>query len=179
MMCPVLTPYLSLPLSGDQSSFRMSMAPACDSDGNPLWVTVAGIQKVLSFACTAGRNGRPRMLVVDDEDGPRVSVQIVFRDQFDVLAVDSSELALVACALRCFDIAISDIRRAGMSGLDCLEVMRRMGWNVPVLLLTAYAPHDRLRRALALGASAVIHKPFAIQELRHAVALALHTQPRK
>jgi DNA-binding NtrC family response regulator len=113
------------------------------------------------------------MLVIDDEDGPRAAVQIVFKHQFDVLAIDSSPLALVACELRCFDVAISDIRRAGISGLDCLEEMRRMGCGAPVIILTAYVTRDRIRRAFALGAYDVIDKPFSIRELQQAVAMAM------
>ena len=163
----------SLNPSGDLTRYRKVMSPPFSQDRQPVWSALDGVDDVVSFARTAGKNGRPRMLVVDGDDGPRASVRIVFRHRFDVLAVDSSPLALAACELRCFDVAISDFRRAGISGLDCLEEMRRMGCGAPVIFLTAYATRDRIRRAFALGAYDVIDKPFSVLELQQAVAMAM------
>ena len=135
---------------------------------------IPGAEQIYQFIqITAGRCGRPRLLVVDDEEGPRAAVTILFRPEFDVLALNSSELALIACAQRCFDVAVSDNRRAGMSGIECLAHMRKIDPTVPVIMLSAFATREMICRAVKLNAFGVLEKPFDIWELRDAVITAL------
>jgi DNA-binding NtrC family response regulator len=115
----------------------------------------------------------PRLLIADDEEGPRASVRVLLQDRFQILAVDSSEAAIRACREHRFDVVVSDTRRAGMSGLDCFEEIRKIDRRVPVVFVSAYVTQEKVRRAIALDAFGFLDKPFDIHELCEAVCSAL------
>ena len=73
---------------------------------------------------------------------------------------------LTSCFGEFVDVFVSDIRMPGMSGMDILAGMRRAGWNLPFILITAFGGTDIRERAGKLGATAVFDKPFDIDELR-------------
>ncbi|MFH1438058.1 MAG: response regulator [Pseudomonadota bacterium] len=64
------------------------------------------------------------------------------------------------------DVIISDIRMPGWTGLDILAGMRRAGWSVPFILITAFGGRDVQEIAGKLGAATVLNKPFDIDDLR-------------
>ena len=65
-----------------------------------------------------------------------------------------------------FDLVVSDIRMPGLSGLEVLAGLRKRDKVTPVILITAFGDQVTHDEANELGASAVIDKPFDIDELR-------------
>lgn len=66
------------------------------------------------------------------------------------------------------DLIISDVRMPGPTGLEILAAIRKVGFEVPVILITAFGDKASHREAFELGA-AMIDKPFAIDTLRSTV----------
>lgn len=58
------------------------------------------------------------LLVVDDEEGPRQSLRVIFKDEFEVVLASDGASALTLAQSRRIDVAVLDIRMAGMSGID-------------------------------------------------------------
>lgn len=116
--------------------------------------------------------------VVVAEDDPAMRDLLVERLSFDGAIVEEvgSGLALFD-RLRAWywtgdepDLLVSDIRMPGMDGLSLLEALRARGYDLPVILITAFGDPDLHARARELGAASVIDKPFDIDDLRIAVA---------
>ena len=61
----------------------------------------------------------------------------------------------------------------GMSGPDLQTVLQRSAADLPVIAVTAFPAHPLADRARALGASAVLAKPFRDQELCERVEACL------
>lgn len=116
---------------------------------------------------------KPVLLVVDDEEGPRQSLKIVFKKDFDVLLASSGEDALRLAAQHHIDIAVLDIMMAGMSGIELLGKLKEFHSSIEVLMLTAYETLDTARSALRFGACDYLNKPFDVSTIRSAVARAL------
>ena len=57
-----------------------------------------------------------RLLVVDDEEGPRQSLNMIFCDDFNVTIATSGEEAVSFSKEQPFDVVITDIRMRGLSG---------------------------------------------------------------
>ena len=64
-----------------------------------------------------------------------------------------------------FDIVLTDVCMPGMSGLDVLAGFRKYDTLTPFILITGFGDPETHERAYALGASAVIDKPFDIDAL--------------
>src|SRR5205823_2561775 len=112
-------------------------------------------------------------LVVDDEEGPRQALRVIFGSDYNVLLAEDGYAAIELAHMRPIDVAVLDIRMAGMSGIDVLERIRFVVPSICVVMMTAYETTDTLRQAMRLRASDYITKPFDIATMRSAVNRAL------
>ena len=113
----------------------------------------------------------PPVLVVDDEKNMRLSLQTVLKgEDYAARAVESAEEALTLLAREEFFMVITDARLGGMSGYELLPKIHNQWPDLPALMLTAYATPKLAVEAIKAGAMDYLSKPFAPEELLHAVA---------
>ena len=113
----------------------------------------------------------PPVLVVDDEKNMRLSLKTVLTDErYPVRTVESAEEALSLLEREEFFMVITDARLGGMSGYEFLAKARVRWPDLPVLMITAYATPKLAVEAIQAGAIDYLPKPFAPEELLHAVA---------
>jgi two-component system, sensor histidine kinase and response regulator len=116
---------------------------------------------------------KPRLLIVDDEDGVRQSMRLIFKDDFDVLLAEDGPSAIEMAQQAPVDVAVLDIRMASMTGIEVLERLKIVDPTIEAVMMTAYETSDTLRQALRLRACDYINKPFELATMRTAVAAAL------
>jgi two-component system, sensor histidine kinase and response regulator len=116
---------------------------------------------------------RRALLVVDDEMGPRQSLHMVFKDEYEVLLADGGEQAVEVARSHHIDAAVLDIRMPGMNGVEVLAKLREIDSGIQVVMLTAYETIDTARQALRLGACDYLTKPFDLATMRTSVATAM------
>src|SRR5688572_21868422 len=116
---------------------------------------------------------KPTLLIVDDEEGPRVSLHVVFNDDFNILMAEDGPAAIDLARNHKIDVAVLDIRMAGMSGIETLERLRYLDPSIEAVMMTAFETTDTIRQALRLRACDYINKPFDIATMRTAVSGAL------
>jgi DNA-binding NtrC family response regulator len=113
----------------------------------------------------------PPVLVVDDEKNMRRSLETVLTDEdYAVRVAESAEEALALISREEFFMVITDVRLGGMSGYELLKKIKEQKPELPVLMLTAYATPKLAVEAIKAGAIDYLAKPFAPEELLHAVA---------
>src|SRR4029079_9791816 len=113
----------------------------------------------------------PPLLVVDDERNMRLSLETVMADEgYQFRAAESAEEALRLLEKDKFFMVITDARLNGMSGYEFLERVRSRWPKLPILMITAYATPKLAVEAIKAGAIDYLAKPFAPEELLHAVA---------
>jgi two-component system sensor histidine kinase/response regulator len=116
---------------------------------------------------------RGTLLIVDDEDGPRQSLRVIFKDDYDLLFAEDGPTAIDLAQKNEIDVAVLDIRMAGMSGIEVLERLKFVCPNIEAIMMTAFETTDTIRQALRLRACDYINKPFDIATMRGAVAQAM------
>jgi DNA-binding NtrC family response regulator len=72
-----------------------------------------------------------------------------------------------------FDAVLSDITMPGLSGLQLLEKIRKLGKNVPFVILSAHGTEENVQKALELGAFDFIQKPWGEEDLNDTVQRAI------
>jgi len=125
------------------------------------------------IAATSPSKRRGTLLIVDDEEGPRMSLRVIFKDNFDLLMAEDGPTAIELAQKHDIDVAILDIRMAGMSGIEVLERLRFVRPEIEAIMITAFETTDTIRQALRLRACDYINKPFDIATIRAAVAGAM------
>jgi DNA-binding NtrC family response regulator len=113
----------------------------------------------------------PPLLVIDDEKNMRLSLETILNHEgYEFRAAESAEAALKLLEQEQFFMIVTDARLSGMSGYEFLSVARQKWPNLPVLMITAYATPKLAVEAIKAGAIDYLAKPFAPEELIHAVA---------
>ena len=113
------------------------------------------------------------LLIVDDEEGPRQSLRVVFKDDYDLLIASDGASAIELAKKHKVDVAVCDIRMSGMSGIEVLERLKYVDAAIEVIMITAFETTDTMRQALRLRACDYINKPFDISTMRAAVSNAM------
>ncbi len=122
---------------------------------------------------TTFRKRRGTLLVVDDEDGPRQSMRVIFKDEYNLLMAEDGPTAIELAKQHPIDVAVLDIRMAGMSGIEVLERLKYVNPNIEAIMMTAFETTDTIRQALRLRACDYINKPFDVATMRAAVGQAM------
>jgi DNA-binding NtrC family response regulator len=90
-----------------------------------------------------------------------------------VHAYAGAQEALTMIKQQSFDVVLTDLRMPGLDGVGLLREMRRMGIDVPVILMTAHASVPTAVEAMKLGAFDYVQKPFSAQEIEILIERAL------
>jgi CheY-like chemotaxis protein len=118
----------------------------------------------------------PRVLIADDEESMRLLVaRAIAMDGHEIVtAEDGAEaLEILNRDNGAFDLLLTDIKMPVMDGIALALAAARDFPRVTILLMTGFA--DQRERASGLNAIVhdVITKPFAVGDIRTAVADAL------
>jgi two-component system OmpR family response regulator len=114
----------------------------------------------------ATQNQVTRVLIVDDEAGVRELLKDALKlAGFEPQAVGDGMSALTLLRTFTPDIMIIDINMPLMDGFELVERLRKIGNDIPVLMLSARADRVDVTRGLTLGADDYVTKPFGLEEL--------------
>lgn len=117
---------------------------------------------------------RKSILVVDDEKNQREILETILSGEgYDVTTASSGEAAMKFVESRRFDLVLTDLKMAGMSGLELLKELTNFDKSIIVILLTAHGSVDSAVDALRLGAFDYLQKPYDKDKLLETVSRAL------
>jgi PAS domain S-box-containing protein len=114
-----------------------------------------------------------RILVVDDELGPRESLRMLLKPAYQIQTADGGQMALEQIPTYRPDVVILDIKMPELDGLEVLRRVKRIDPSIEVVMITAYASLETVKLALTHGAFEYLIKPFSRQDLEDVVRRAL------
>lgn len=116
------------------------------------------------------------ILIVDDEEGMRRSLSILFRKEgYQVFQSADGETALKHLLHNPIDLVITDLRMDVMSGTDLLKNIKTRGIGVPVIIMTGFGTIESAVAAMKMGAFDYISKPFEYDEILHRAKKAIES----
>jgi len=117
---------------------------------------------------------RPRVLVVDDEEGIRELLsKTLALAEYEVDLAPDGQLALDRMRLISYDLLITDLRMPGVDGLTVIREARRLRADIPVIIVTGYSSEASAIEAINLGVQGYLTKPFRVPRVLAAAARAL------
>jgi signal transduction histidine kinase len=135
-------------------------------------VLEGGIFSLMATDPPTGQDGamQPRrVLVVDDEYGPRESIAYTLATSFSVETADRAAVALKKIKDQSYHVVVLDIRMPEMDGIKALEELRKIDPHVSVIILTGYGMLSTAQQAMVGGANQYMRKPPDVAELIDAV----------
>lgn len=107
-----------------------------------------------------------KVLVIDDNAiNNMVASKLLDSWQAEVDTAADGFAALEKIMSNTYDLVLMDLQMPIMNGFDAITEIRRMGYNMPIIALTANASEEEKKRILAIGGNDYLTKPFVPQEL--------------
>jgi signal transduction histidine kinase len=117
-------------------------------------------------------NGRPKVLIVDDEVGVRESLRAILMADYEVFTADTGARALEIVREHDLDVVTLDLRMPGMGGIGVLEQVKAIKPDVEAIIITGYGSLDTAVQGLRFRAFDYISKPFDVEQVRRLVGAA-------
>ncbi len=117
---------------------------------------------------------KPKILIVDDEEGPRESLKIILKPEFDVTALARGSEAIELLRDGSYGVVLLDLTMPeDLSGTDTLQAIRTAGVDVEAIVISGQGAADPIMACVNLGAYRYIKKPYRADEVLSAVRAAL------
>jgi diguanylate cyclase (GGDEF)-like protein len=124
---------------------------------------------------------RPRVLIVEDDEGAREALADVLSDFYEVETARDGIEGVDAARLRRPDLVLMDIFMPRLDGFAALEALRADATtaDVPVILVSGRGDDLTRAHSLDLGAIDFLQKPFSERELRARIDRTLRLARRQ
>src|ERR1700742_1683752 len=122
--------------------------------------------ETLHLQRTARVVGEPRILIIDDEDAIRESLDTLLTlEGFSVSAASDGVEGMELLSRNEYDLLLLDLALPGQSGIDLLPRIVEMQPNLPVIMITAYGTAANVVDAIRSGAENFVQKPWDNEKL--------------
>ena len=115
------------------------------------------------------------IMVADREKKTFLYIRSILpKNNYCMTHADSAEKVLKKLDEESFSLIIFDLVMPKMNGLEFLKHVKKRSGNVKVIIMTDYPSTDTAVKAIRLGASDYISKPFTPEELKNSVDMSLN-----
>jgi two-component system nitrogen regulation response regulator NtrX len=123
---------------------------------------------------------KPRILVIDDEEGVRSSLKMILEyDGYDVMLAATGEEGVKLLDRETPDLVFLDIKMPGMDGLEVLQKLQHLVETTPIVVISGHADMATAVKATKLGAFDFIPKPLEQDRVLVTVRNAIDTRRLK
>jgi putative nucleotidyltransferase with HDIG domain len=109
--------------------------------------------------------GKPSVLVVDDETGPRDALKVILRPFFTIHSADNAKSALRVLKDQHIDLITLDQKLPDRQGIDLLQDIKQDYADIEVIIITGYGSLKSAMEGIRHGAAGYLLKPFNVTEL--------------
>ena len=110
-----------------------------------------------------------KVLVIDDERGPRESLRMVLKYDYEIFLADRVAGGVELLREKQPDLIIMDIRMPEKNGIEGLQEIRDIDPYVSIVMLTGYGDLETAQQAIRFGANDYLQKPFDTHEIQAVV----------
>jgi len=120
------------------------------------------------------------VLIVDDEETLLATLSLELgRSGYCCRVAETARTALTRLETAEPHVALVDVRLPDLDGLDLIRQMRDLGYDFPIIVMTAYGSVQSAVAAMKAGATDYLQKPVAIDELEVVINRVLHNRRLK
>jgi len=106
---------------------------------------------------------QPNILVVDDEQGIRITLAGILEDEgYNVVVAENGYKGVEAAEKTKFKFAFIDMKMPGIDGIETFKRIRKASPDTIIFFMTAFIAEDLLKEAVKLKTQAILYKPLDI-----------------
>lgn len=125
-------------------------------------------------------DGKPLLLVIDDNEDIRRVIAELFSDEYNVLSASHGKEGVRLATRYVPDLIICDVMMPVMDGLECCRLIKEeiSTSHIPVLMLTACSMDEDRMAIYDSGADGYLPKPFSSAVMRKRIASLIANRKR-
>jgi putative nucleotidyltransferase with HDIG domain len=116
---------------------------------------------------------RARILIIDDEQGPRESLRMILSPSHEVLCARNGSEALEVLQTAPVDLVTLDLNMPGVKGDDLMHTIRAEFPEIEIIVITGYGTLESAAEGVRAGVCDYLQKPFDVVQVTAAVSRAL------
>jgi len=109
------------------------------------------------------------ILIVDDQHEVREAIRFILKDKYSIAMAGEVEEAFRFLEATSVKLVLLDIKMPKIDGMTALEHIKKEYPGTEVIMVTAFATLETVRKAVNLGAFGFLMKPFDIDVLTKTV----------
>jgi len=114
------------------------------------------------------------IMIVDDEKNYLVVLEALLGNEgYEIVTADNAPDALRIIREYDLDLVITDMKMPGMNGMELLDEAKKIDYERPIIIMTAYGTIEMAVEAMKKDAYDYITKPFKNEELKLTIKKAL------
>jgi putative nucleotidyltransferase with HDIG domain len=117
--------------------------------------------------------GPARILVVDDERGPRESLRMILTPHYEVRLARSGSQALEMLGAERVDVVTLDLNMPGLGGQELMRSIHHEFPHVEIIVITGCGTLESAAEGIRYGICDYLQKPFDVVQVTAAVTRAL------
>src|SRR5271169_4580118 len=108
-----------------------------------------------------------KILIVDDDPELRdaLTEQLSLHEEFEAVAVEDGSKGVQAAKAGQIDLVIMDVGLPDIDGHEAVRILRKNGFNAPIIMLTGRDTDSDTILGLEVGANDYVSKPFRFSVL--------------
>ena len=116
-----------------------------------------------------------RLLVIDDEPNMLRLLKTILMDKTGYTVITTNNPLEVQSLLmqEPFDLVITDLKMPLVDGIDLIDIIKKVSFQLPIIIITAYGTSEIADEAIKKGAYDFILKPFRKETILIAIKRAL------
>jgi CheY-like chemotaxis protein len=117
---------------------------------------------------------RHRILIVDDEELLRLSLQVNLEGEgFEVGVAESAETALAALRKQPYDLLLTDYLMERVDGIELMQQAKKLLPKIKVIVFSGFEDKGSSEKFRALGVDDFFCKPVDLEDLLKRIATIL------
>lgn len=116
-----------------------------------------------------------KIIIIDDDEGILKTFFLLFNLNYRVYLAKNAEEALERFKSVSFDLIIVDYKLPRMNGLEVISRFRNLGYDGPVILISAYPEAIRREDLKKYGVNQLFLKPLDLEALESSIHNLLGT----
>ena len=124
--------------------------------------TVSVESEISATEGTGASDGKPLLLVIDDNADIRALLSVSMKDEYCVITAPDGAQGIRMAVKYVPDLVVCDVMMPGMDGMECCQRIKgeTATSHIPVLMLTACSMDEQRVQGYDSGADGYISKPF-------------------
>jgi CheY-like chemotaxis protein len=142
----------------------------------PLADDLGKAEETIPAVSAGGETGRGHVLLIDDQEVVREVCSAMLQALGYMVSTASDGREGVDHYRRCgrdIDLVIIDMIMPNMGGRDCLREIKALNPGVRAILSTGFSIDGAVQEIIDEGVSGFIQKPYRLEQLSHAVSMAM------